>query len=375
MIYEARGARPGQRIALRDEDLDVLAGLVGDDPNEVECRLIELMECTPEEARSLRALLFRRRVVAAAAGIVLGLAVAPHVSWTASEPGAVGIAVDGDSAMGFANQPDGGADAGFALGDGGPAPATLGSSVGSGAQEGEQGPGVVAPRPDGANAPTDGAPPASVEPSPGPIDIGTAIVITRPLPEGDDVGPDVPETDAGDDSDSPNVNPPAQAPPFDDGTTDGDGAEGGGGDGAIVTDGGDGTEADGTDGTDGGDAGGAGDEDGDNGQGVGVGETPPGHQDDPGDGGDAGGAGDGDGDNGQGVGVGETPPGHQDDPGDGGGTDGGTDGGATDGGSTGGGGGGGHANDNASGNNGQGVGVGETPPGHQDEPAVGGKKK
>jgi hypothetical protein len=73
MIYAARGLRRGERISLRNEDLDVLAGLVGNDADQVERRLIELMDCTPDEARTLRALLFRRRTVAAAAGLALGL--------------------------------------------------------------------------------------------------------------------------------------------------------------------------------------------------------------------------------------------------------------------------------------------------------------
>ena len=73
MIYAARGIRPGEPLALRDADLNVLAGLVGHDPDQVERRLIELMQISPDEARIIRTLLFKRRTVATAAGLALGL--------------------------------------------------------------------------------------------------------------------------------------------------------------------------------------------------------------------------------------------------------------------------------------------------------------
>jgi hypothetical protein len=76
MIYALRDAPRGSRIPLRDEDLDALSALVGDDPVDIESRLIELMGCTRTEAKSLRVILLRRRVLASAAGLVLGLTVA-----------------------------------------------------------------------------------------------------------------------------------------------------------------------------------------------------------------------------------------------------------------------------------------------------------
>ncbi|HUF33064.1 MAG TPA: helix-turn-helix domain-containing protein [Acidimicrobiales bacterium] len=73
LVYDVRGAQPGKRIPLRDEDIDALAAVVGDDPDQIEDRLIELMGCTRDEARSLRALLLRRRVIGSAAALVLGV--------------------------------------------------------------------------------------------------------------------------------------------------------------------------------------------------------------------------------------------------------------------------------------------------------------
>ena len=73
MIYAVRGVERGSRIQLRDDDVDVLSGLVGEDPEEVERRLIELMGCSREEARSLCLLLFRRRVLAAAAALAIAV--------------------------------------------------------------------------------------------------------------------------------------------------------------------------------------------------------------------------------------------------------------------------------------------------------------
>ena len=73
MVYALRGLTPGARLHLRDEDLDVLAGLVGYDPAQVEARLVDLMGFSEEEARELRIRLFRRRAVATATGIAIGL--------------------------------------------------------------------------------------------------------------------------------------------------------------------------------------------------------------------------------------------------------------------------------------------------------------
>jgi hypothetical protein len=73
LIYEVRDISRGAKIPLRDEDLDVLAALVGDEPADVEERLIELMGCSRDEARSLCSLLMRRRVLATAAGLLLSL--------------------------------------------------------------------------------------------------------------------------------------------------------------------------------------------------------------------------------------------------------------------------------------------------------------
>lgn len=73
LVYDVRGARPGKRIPLRDEDLDTLSAVVGDDPDQIEGRLVELMGCTHDEVRGLGALLLRRRVLGSAAALVLGM--------------------------------------------------------------------------------------------------------------------------------------------------------------------------------------------------------------------------------------------------------------------------------------------------------------
>jgi transcriptional regulator with XRE-family HTH domain len=72
LLYELRDAKPGSELPLRDRDLDALAAALGDDPETIEVRLVELMDVTREEAAAMRATLFRRRLLLPAAGFVLG---------------------------------------------------------------------------------------------------------------------------------------------------------------------------------------------------------------------------------------------------------------------------------------------------------------
>lgn len=73
LLRSVRGARPGQRIALRSSDLDLLGSLLGDDPDRIEQRLVQLMGCTPDDASLLRGVLLRHRAFAAAAGAAAAL--------------------------------------------------------------------------------------------------------------------------------------------------------------------------------------------------------------------------------------------------------------------------------------------------------------
>jgi transcriptional regulator with XRE-family HTH domain len=75
VVYGIRDSKPGTRIPLRDRDLDALATALGDDPEVVETRLVELMDVTREEAAAMRGALIRRRVLLPAASIALAAGV------------------------------------------------------------------------------------------------------------------------------------------------------------------------------------------------------------------------------------------------------------------------------------------------------------
>ena len=62
-------------------------GAVGHDTEHVEARIVELLGCTPREARSLHAEMLRRKLVVPVAGLVTGLAVIGGVGVAAASSG------------------------------------------------------------------------------------------------------------------------------------------------------------------------------------------------------------------------------------------------------------------------------------------------
>jgi len=73
LLYAVRGGRRGQELPLRASDVEALLAVVGDDPDRLAQRLVELMHCTPEEAVLLRRVLLRYRTLTAAVGAAAGL--------------------------------------------------------------------------------------------------------------------------------------------------------------------------------------------------------------------------------------------------------------------------------------------------------------
>ena len=66
LLHVARGARAGDRLALRASDVERLMAVVGEDAVTIERRLVELMGCTPQEASLLGQTLLSHRTTAAA---------------------------------------------------------------------------------------------------------------------------------------------------------------------------------------------------------------------------------------------------------------------------------------------------------------------
>jgi transcriptional regulator with XRE-family HTH domain len=65
LLYALRGATPGERIALRASDVDLLMEAMGEDAETIETRLVQLMGCTPDEATMLGGELLRHRASSA----------------------------------------------------------------------------------------------------------------------------------------------------------------------------------------------------------------------------------------------------------------------------------------------------------------------
>lgn len=80
LVRELRGLGENDELPLRDADLAVLAEALGGTPERIETRLVELIDCTRDEARAIRRTLMKRRLVAPAAGFLLGVGgIAPAV--------------------------------------------------------------------------------------------------------------------------------------------------------------------------------------------------------------------------------------------------------------------------------------------------------
>lgn len=75
LLYAVRGARRGEELQLRAADLNALLAVVGEDPEHIERRLVQLMGCTPEDASLLRRVLLRHRALTATIGVAAGLSV------------------------------------------------------------------------------------------------------------------------------------------------------------------------------------------------------------------------------------------------------------------------------------------------------------
>jgi transcriptional regulator with XRE-family HTH domain len=74
IVARLRGSQAGAPLALRADDLVALSNALGQDREHVEARIVELLGCTPYEARSLHSEILRRKLVMPLAGLVAGMA-------------------------------------------------------------------------------------------------------------------------------------------------------------------------------------------------------------------------------------------------------------------------------------------------------------
>jgi transcriptional regulator with XRE-family HTH domain len=73
IVARLRHARPGAPVALRANDVAALGAVLDCEPSRIEQRIVELLECTREEARALHDELLRRKVILPVAGLAAGV--------------------------------------------------------------------------------------------------------------------------------------------------------------------------------------------------------------------------------------------------------------------------------------------------------------
>ncbi len=88
ILRTVRDAKPGEPIPLRAADLEALAAALGENTDDIDARIVELVRCTPEQATLLHHELVRRRVLVPAAGLAIGVAAIAGVAMVAEHPGA-----------------------------------------------------------------------------------------------------------------------------------------------------------------------------------------------------------------------------------------------------------------------------------------------
>jgi transcriptional regulator with XRE-family HTH domain len=86
IVARLRNTQPGEPIGLRADDLVALSSALGQDADHVEARIVELLGCTPTEARSLHAEMLRRKLVVPVAGLVAGFAMVAGIGAASAAP-------------------------------------------------------------------------------------------------------------------------------------------------------------------------------------------------------------------------------------------------------------------------------------------------
>ncbi len=110
LVRRLRAAEPGDPIPLRAADIGALAGALDNDPETVEQSIIELLGCSPAEARTLHRELLRRKLVVSGAGLAASIAVLAGVHAAAASsnpshaPGGTGIADAPTTALAVVSQ-------------------------------------------------------------------------------------------------------------------------------------------------------------------------------------------------------------------------------------------------------------------------------
>ena len=74
IVSELRGAKPGDALALRAQDVATLAAALDSDSDTIERNIMDALGCSREEARALHADLLRRKIVLPIAGLAAGVA-------------------------------------------------------------------------------------------------------------------------------------------------------------------------------------------------------------------------------------------------------------------------------------------------------------
>jgi hypothetical protein len=85
LVREARGLRPTDRFALRQDDVEVLAAMLDLDDDGLEKRLMRLLHVGSTEAAEMRRRLVARRILGAAGALTVGLIASMPLTAAASD--------------------------------------------------------------------------------------------------------------------------------------------------------------------------------------------------------------------------------------------------------------------------------------------------
>ena len=85
LVREARGLRPSDRFALRQDDVEVLAAMLDLDDDGLEKRLMRLLHVGSSEAAEMRRRLVARRILGAAGALTVGLIASMPLTAAASD--------------------------------------------------------------------------------------------------------------------------------------------------------------------------------------------------------------------------------------------------------------------------------------------------
>jgi len=94
IVHRLRDGKAGEPLALRAVDVVALAAVLGRDPEVIEQQIVDVLGCSPAEARRLHGELLRRKVILPVAGLAAGMAAFAGAAYAVQSPSSPGTSID-----------------------------------------------------------------------------------------------------------------------------------------------------------------------------------------------------------------------------------------------------------------------------------------